>query len=271
MNRIKNLNWSSSQVADFWDYISSSEVRKEDYFTKYYGEYIVNFLHYLAPLNGKILDYGCGIGFMSEELLKKEISCQGCDFSESSVNCVNEKFTNNPLWHGAKLINSSTLPYEDNSIDLIICIETIEHILDEFLEPTLQEFYRVLKPNTGKLFVTTPNNEDLEKSMIFCPNCHSLFHNYQHVRSLNISSLSELLESHRLQTDLCNATNFALFKPRRQTAFLDWSLRKIDVIIGFFIVNTLERLKLYQHPLSRYLFNKRLDNTRPHLFWIGGK
>jgi SAM-dependent methyltransferase len=46
------------------------------------------------------------------------------------------------------------LPYEDGSIDTIVCIEVIEHIEDPFR--LIREMHRILKPG-GRLIVTTPN------------------------------------------------------------------------------------------------------------------
>lgn len=271
MDSFQRLNWTNTQVADFWNFIEKSEARKEEYFTKFYSDSIINFLKNLVIFNGEILDYGCGLGFLTEKLLENKISCQACDFSESSVKLVNQKFQHNPLWKGAKLIQSSELPYADNSIDLIICIETIEHILDPLLLKTLQEFHRILKPKTGKLFITTPNNEDLEKGLIFCPQCHVLFHYYQHLHSFNIDTLSTLMQDCGFNTELCQSTNFDLFKPNKVPHILDWSLRRWKEILKQIIINTSKCSRSFHRIIEKYFFGRNFKNDLPHLFWFGAK
>lgn len=261
------LQWDINKVNALWQFIESSETQKEEYFTKYYGVHITNFLKYIVNLEGRILDYGCGLGYLTEILLAQKIPCEACDFSRTTVNLVNQKFENNSLWKGAKVIENSVLPYEDNSIDLIICVETIEHILDEFLIDTLKEFYRILKPTTGRLFITTPNDENLGKSTVFCPECHSIFHRYQHLRKFNVSTLNTLITAQGFKTELCNATNLDFFKLPPTPSILTFNLRYLVSLI----IHYLEIFNLSKSFLGMYLFRKRLSNKTRHLFWFGGK
>ena len=50
-------------------------------------------------------------------------------------------------------IDIENIPYEDNTVDSIICIEVLEHVRNPFR--AVEEIYRVLKPG-GKVFLTTP-------------------------------------------------------------------------------------------------------------------
>ena len=52
-------------------------------------------------------------------------------------------------------MEESRFPYEDNTFDVVLYCEIIEHLLMNPVH-TLREIHRVLKPN-GKLVVTTPN------------------------------------------------------------------------------------------------------------------
>ena len=52
-------------------------------------------------------------------------------------------------------MEESPFPYEDNTFDVVLYCEIIEHLLMNPVH-TLSEIHRVLKPN-GKLVVTTPN------------------------------------------------------------------------------------------------------------------
>lgn len=58
-------------------------------------------------------------------------------------------------------ITKEKLPYEDNSVDLLFCSHTLEHIYRHDLTFVLDEFYRVLKDKTGILRISVP---DIEKA-----------------------------------------------------------------------------------------------------------
>ena len=50
------------KITRFWDFAAYRELWQEDYFSKLMGEGIINFLKYLVPLKGIIIDYDCGPG-----------------------------------------------------------------------------------------------------------------------------------------------------------------------------------------------------------------
>ena len=72
-------------------------------------------------------------------------------------------------------------------------VEVIEHILDEQLDETLGRLAALTKP-AGTLVVTTPNNEDLDLGMAYCPVSNLLFHRWQHVRSFTRETLCAVLD-----------------------------------------------------------------------------
>lgn len=269
------LIWDDTKISRFWNFIALSEAHQDDYFAKQVGSGIVNFLRNIMSFEGRILDYGCGPGYLADYLIAAGVRCEGCDFSEFSVNVVNEKFKSISLWGGAKLVTGETLPYEDNIFDLIICLETIEHVLDSHLAKMLYELYRILKPETGVLFVTTPNNEDLERFTVFCPDCGAVFHRYQHVTSFTTSSLDELMRRYGFKTKLCNTTLFNSFQePSKLEPLIkhpfDWSLRYMVSLIKIMGHSFLNRMnQLYPH-LAKRRFNKLLGHGC-HLFWLGNK
>jgi len=91
------VQWDVQKVSNFWRFIGSVEAHQNNYFTKYYGKAIIKFVKYLTDLKGIALDYGCGLGYLSECLLEVGVECSACDFSEQSVNLVNQKFHNSSL------------------------------------------------------------------------------------------------------------------------------------------------------------------------------
>jgi 2-polyprenyl-3-methyl-5-hydroxy-6-metoxy-1,4-benzoquinol methylase len=265
-----HLQWDTARIATFWSYIAQSESHQKDYFAKQVGAGIVKFLTYLVALHGRILDFGCGPGYLTENLVRSGIACEGCDTSEESVNLVNKKFSRSDLWGGAKVIMSETLPYQDNTFDLIICLETIEHLLDRELGKTLDELYRILKPETGRLFITTPDNEDLELSEVFCPECGAIYHRYQHVRKFTQNSLSGLMASHGFKTELSDVTLFNSFQEPFIKSPLSWSLDYLPLLTRRLFSALRDLVKLPNGPIRGYRFEEYLSKG-PHLFWLGVK
>jgi ubiquinone/menaquinone biosynthesis C-methylase UbiE len=125
---------------------------------------------------------------------------------------VNRKFSTHRYWKGA--ISASKLPtaYDESFFDLVTCIETLEHLLDEMIPSTLQELHRLLKPR-GIVFLTTPYDENLSESYICCPFCNLEFHKVQHVRSFNRDSIQQLLREYGFNIIYCQ--NIDLFELQR--------------------------------------------------------
>ena len=86
--------------------------------------------------------------------------------------------------------------------------EVIEHILDEQLEATLERIADLTRPG-GILVVTTPNNENLELGMAYCPVSNILFHRWQHVRSFTDLSLVGLLSSYGFEEVVTHKVEFS--------------------------------------------------------------
>jgi 2-polyprenyl-3-methyl-5-hydroxy-6-metoxy-1,4-benzoquinol methylase len=264
------LRWDDSKITAFWNYIAESQSHQKDYFAKQVGAEIVNFLHYLVPLKGRILDYGCGPGYLARHLIQSGIRCEGCDSSEKTVRLVNEEFMGNQFWGGAKLLSGEKFPYADDTFDLIICLETIEHLLDLQLEITLREFSRIIKPRTGRLFITTPNSEDLALSEVFCPDCGAVFHRYQHIRAFTQDTLAKLMAEKGFRTEKCDATLFNLFRETPIKNPSDWNARYLMELSKGVFFALLDVIRLPNAPTGGYRLNRYLS-VGPHLFWFGSK
>jgi hypothetical protein len=137
----------------------------------------------------------------------------------------------------------------------------------------LGEIRRILKPGTGYLFVTTPNNENLEASTVFCPECGAVFHRYQHLRSFTIESLEELMRSHGFATTLCNITLFNAFQisPSSDPIVKGRVARAVCALMSAFTTKLTLRKKDAASDVSEHERFTRLLGQGPHLFWLGGK
>jgi len=92
----------------------------------------------------KILDIGCGIGFVSQ--LFPNFDIVGVDISDGML-------AQNP--HKWIKASAEELPFEDSTFDYIICRSLLHHL--DHPNEALDEMYRVLKPG-GKWVCWDPNH-----------------------------------------------------------------------------------------------------------------
>jgi len=99
-----------------------------------------------------ILDAGCGEGHLLERLKEagKGVELCGVDVTSVAVKRARERCPTANIVEG----DIAHLPYDDNSISVIVCTEVIEHVPE--YDDVLREFKRVLQPN-GRLIITFPN------------------------------------------------------------------------------------------------------------------
>ncbi|MFW2387502.1 MAG: class I SAM-dependent methyltransferase, partial [Polyangiales bacterium] len=113
-----------------------------------------------GSLSGKkrVLDFGCGGGFLIPALSRVAGEVYGVDFSPTSVELTNERNANIANFRGA----TSPMEALDAGLkfDGILSVEVIEHLSDEQLAGTLDIIKRLLTPG-GVIAFTTPNDEDL--------------------------------------------------------------------------------------------------------------
>jgi 2-polyprenyl-3-methyl-5-hydroxy-6-metoxy-1,4-benzoquinol methylase len=265
-----HLAWDEARAKRFWDFSSSWEPYQDNYFSKQVGSGIVKLLTCISPLQGNVLDFACGAGYLVDHLLAAGVRCEALDFSTSSVESVNRRFHGNPLFKGARTSSGDKLPFPDDNFDWILSVEMIEHLLPEHVDSTLYELNRILKPINGFIFLTTPNAEDLERRKVYCPECGSLFHPYQHVSSFTPLSVSKLLTEHGFRTVLCNATNFTKIGKPWLPSPLDWSPRHFARCLVMAGAAIIDALKLPNRPFGGYLL-RHFIGQGPHLFWLGAK
>lgn len=104
----------------------------------------------------KILDIGCGGGFLSEEFAYKGFQVTGIDPSKESIICAQKHARDNNLnidyLHGY----GENLPFESDSFSIIVCCDVLEHVSD--LKKVIEEISRVLAPEGLFLFDTINRN-----------------------------------------------------------------------------------------------------------------
>lgn len=100
-----------------------------------------------VPSGARVLDAGCGSGRLLDELVSYgEVS--GLDMNPDSV-AVARSRGHADVHEGAV----ESLPWEDETFDLITCLDVIEHTADDRI--SMRELRRVLAPR-GRLLITVP-------------------------------------------------------------------------------------------------------------------
>lgn len=103
----------------------------------------------------RVLDIACGEGYGSNVLADVALSVIGVDISTEAILHAQHKYNKSNL----NFIQGdcATIPLRDNSVDLVVSFETIEHH-DRHLEFIL-EIKRVLK-NNGLLIISSPDKKE---------------------------------------------------------------------------------------------------------------
>lgn len=113
-------------------------------------------LEYLPPVKGKrVLEMACGRGGFARLLASRGAVMFGADFSEEALRIAWAKHDRDRDSHlQLTQADAEKLPFADESFDIVISCETIEHLPN----PTsaLKEMARVCRAN-GLLYLTTPN------------------------------------------------------------------------------------------------------------------
>ncbi len=151
----------------------------------------------LAP-GSYVLDAGCGAGrHLSQAFRYTGVNVVGVDLNRKDADVANR--TLNAMRHekedgsGAKIVCTSDitrLPFADETFDVVICSEVLEHIPD--LHRAIAEIIRVLKP--GKSLVVSVPRYFPERI------CWALSEDYHtekggHIRIFKKRQLIELLEN----------------------------------------------------------------------------
>lgn len=187
---VKLLEWTPDLVHAFWAGVSETKSLKDLNFSRVNADQLLDLIGLHIPRHARLLDYGAGDGDLLRPLIEKDYLTAAYDTSPGRLLAQTAaSLRNNDNFLG--LVDASC----DEKFDCVLLIEVVEHLLEEQIEDTFVKIRRLLKPG-GTLFVTTPNSEDLGESLAYCPNCDSLFHRWQHVRSFTPESLTALLDAH---------------------------------------------------------------------------
>jgi ubiquinone/menaquinone biosynthesis C-methylase UbiE/uncharacterized protein YbaR (Trm112 family) len=206
-----------------FDYLSHYEkdARVFDYFEERRGatahserrlrEYILS----LVPKDAQsILDVGCGSAWVSKSFQKSAVFVCSLDVSAENPQKAMERYPSPN--HVGVVADAYHLPFSNDSFDVIIASEIIEHIEDP--KAFVTELLRVVKPN-GALIVSTPYKEKLVYEL--CIHCHQMTPHNAHLHSWEESSLKALFNDSVVNWEF-KAFNNKLLLFARTYPILQW-------------------------------------------------
>ena len=152
-------------------------------------EHEARFQFISAHVSGKyVIDCACGAGIGSNIFaLSGAALVEGIDSSPAAILAAEQAFQLPNLRFS--LGDATALPSADNSVDLYISLESIEHVEDD--DRFISEAFRVLKPG-GVLICSTPNREVTNPGL---PPTGKPWNPY-HVREYTLAELTGKLAQH---------------------------------------------------------------------------
>ncbi|MFH1257799.1 MAG: methyltransferase domain-containing protein [Candidatus Micrarchaeota archaeon] len=160
------------------------ETTMEEYRRSYDYKKMRKLIH-ICGTGHKILDVGCGGGFIGKILKDNGNDYTGCDLQDGPIRQARKK--------GLKVIKAKAqdLPFKDNTFDIVIMPEVIEHFVET--DKALKELKRVTKPG-GKVIVTTPNFTSFrDRILVFFGHMPAYSMHVDHVKFFNRKRLHDAL------------------------------------------------------------------------------
>lgn len=223
MHSPKHIEWTPEKASRFWAWQSQ---KSDDYFTNRFGGQIVARLRHHIRSARSVLDLGCGLGFLLPHLCRAGFETTGADTSREAVEISQRRAAGIPGFQGA--MDIASLVESGRKFDAVLCIEVIEHLTDPELSELFQLAHHVLGQGGTAVF-TTPNRENLALSEVFCAECGTISHRWQHMRTWDEDTLRGALQGGGFSSIETFTTNFALSARR---APITWTKRIVKRMIG---------------------------------------
>jgi 2-polyprenyl-3-methyl-5-hydroxy-6-metoxy-1,4-benzoquinol methylase len=168
---------------------------------------------------GRMLDLGCSDGTWGAYWRDQGWECAGIDIDQEHLHIAQRRGIDARHCD----LNQSSLPFADQSFDLIFAGEVIEHLIDT--DGFLAELRRCVRPG-GHILLTTPNLISFENRLRILLGIYPIWVNYNlsgsgHVRAYTPRVLKKQLQEHGFRVIL-HTGNWVPFIPQRFVNDIDW-------------------------------------------------
>jgi ubiquinone/menaquinone biosynthesis C-methylase UbiE len=145
-----------------------------------YGEHLARYYAAKQIVKNKtILDIASGAGYGTAILAESAKKVYGIDYSNDAIKYAKSLYKKENLQFLQG--DASNIPLDDSSLDVVVSLETIEHIPKP--EKFVQEVVRILKPN-GIFYVSTPNDDEFTEG------------NEYHLHEFTFTELDKLIKKY---------------------------------------------------------------------------
>ena len=127
--------------------------------------WVIDVIKNLNP-KSKVLDLGCGNGFVVKKLVDNGIDAYGVDITSKgwmqksrvnpSIKILKERLFEAPLWK---------TPFLDKEFDITFSTTVLEHIPTEMVAPTIKEILRITKEKTIHYVDTVKEQEQFGQNL----------------------------------------------------------------------------------------------------------
>lgn len=216
-----------NEDAGHFDYFKEEETSAGKEETRRLHQSII---HHVPKNVELILDVGCGNGWVAKNFLSKNKKVVSMDISFKNPHRVLQQ---NPSEnHEAIVADAYHLPFKENSFDVIIASEIMEHVYDPRL--FILSLMKALKP-AGTLIITTPYNEKIE--YFLCVHCNKPTPKNAHLHSFNEENIGDFIPPGftDFKTEKFSNKYFVRLRLNLLTSLLPYSLWKIeDALVNSF-------------------------------------
>lgn len=147
-----------------------------------------------------IIDVGCGNGMISNEL-RQQWDIIGIDRSITALRHVLSPRVSADI---------QALPFADESFDLVLCSEVLEHLPGSLLYHAVSEMMRISRKY---LLITVPYREYLPKNHIKCPFCAHIFNASYHYNSFDSDKLTSLFSNAKVLSKFYRGKQVRQYNP----------------------------------------------------------
>jgi 2-polyprenyl-3-methyl-5-hydroxy-6-metoxy-1,4-benzoquinol methylase len=153
--------WQRYSPTYFWDeYMPAHNAPNGEFAAAWHRQRAQPILDLLKPYQklGALLEVGCAAGFFLKIAAENGWTTQGVEIMSPAV-----EYARNTLQIDVFEGDLAQGHFPDESFDVVVMIETVEHLLDP--AATLSEAYRLLRPG-GAIWITVPNLRSIMLPML---------------------------------------------------------------------------------------------------------